>query len=958
MILRHRLVVENDATQGPTFEGEIEGSGGTYIDLTLSSPALSRFVHDWRVLSDHPLGSDHHALMYSVQLTMTMEVERRLNWRKVDWELFRPSLRESLEAHLPHTMPLACAQDVEAYAQALGTALEGPIASLVPRRHRPGPHAHAWWSPRLDELRQEVTRARRHWVHTQDPSDKRDANACKRALRRAIAVAKRASWRQFCTDTSPTDFWRDFERMTCPPKWRRVPDLVVGDQRICDEAGKAHALTERFFPDQLRPDDAFHVEVATGVESTLAAARLGDAPPVTEWELHEAIFASGAFKAPGSDGIPNVCLRQCEDIFRPYLLRLFLASLQHRHVLSVWKLAEVVAVPKPSGEPSSPAGYRPISLLLCISKALERIDTARLTYFLEHHHLLSPVQFGFRQRRSAETALWRLASQAGVALQSRRRMVLLSLDIKGAYDRVWHPGLLHKLASMGIPRELLGWVRSFLADRVATVGVGTARETRRLLAGVPQGSPLSCILFLVFVNDLLTDLDSVEEASAQAFADDVTAWWIVGKDEDSDGIGQRVSAVVSRWARCWKAEFSPSKCLIMGIDHFRPLEPDPTFILDGTPLTCVPCLRCLGVWIDSRLTWHTHITRVSDQALAHLRGIYRGVGTLWGFHPLVVRRFVEASILPLLFYAAPAWCTGVRGPGRAALDRVLRQCAITTMGLYRTVSGDAARFLAGLLQADTFVRQQVVDFYVRHLSYGVDLEAEGPPCPVLPPSFTLSSFTTCDDYLRACLRPFAGRSPPDGLSLSILQRAEVRCSWATDPSAPRWDPLPSILADRIESVDRICTACREASWDDLWIFTDGSVCGLACGAAAVLFDGTTSDGQTSAVSFHGFHSSTQAELVALRLGCAMADQRAVLVRVTFVCDSQSALKGVQRHLHYLELALAARDDLARLHDRGADVRLWWTPSHVDLRENDLADVAARRVAQGDLETGDGESTLR
>ena len=152
----------------------------------------------------------------------------------------------------------------------------------------------------------------------------------------------------------------------------------------------------------------------------------------------------------------------------------------------------------------------------------------------------------------------------------------------------------------------------------------------------------------------------------------------------------------------------------------------------------------------------------------------------------------------------------------------------------------------------------------------------------------------------------------------------------TDPSTPRWDPLPSILEDRDASIDRIRSGRLEASDDDLWIFTDGSVCERACGAAAVLFDGSASDGQTSSAHFQGFHSSTQAELVALRLGCAMADRRSALVRVTFVCDSQSALKGVRRRLHYLELALTARDALARLHDRGADVRLWWTPSHIGL----------------------------
>ena len=124
------------------------------------------------------------------------------------------------------------------------------------------------------------------------------------------------------------------------------------------------------------------------------------------------------------------------------------------------------------------------------------------------------------------------------------------------------------------------------------------------------------------------------------------------------------------------------------------------------------------------------------------------------------------------------------------------------------------RFLAGLLPAATYVRQRVVDFYVRHLSYGVDLLAEGPP-PRAGGHTTSSSFTTCDNYLRSCLHPFMGRNPPDGLSLSLLQRVEVRHTWVTDPSAPRWDPLPSILEDRDASIDRIRRGCLEASDDEL-----------------------------------------------------------------------------------------------------------------------------------------------
>ena len=115
----------------------------------------------------------------------------------------------------------------------------------------------------------------------------------------------------------------------------------------------------------------------------------------------------------------------------------------------------MVAIPKPGRDPLSPAGYRPISLLSTLSKLLERIITDRLTHYLETHQCLDPFQFGFRQGRGTEEALWHLISAASAALQTRRRLTLVSLDIQGAYDTVWHQGLVWKLTAMGVPEDLI-----------------------------------------------------------------------------------------------------------------------------------------------------------------------------------------------------------------------------------------------------------------------------------------------------------------------------------------------------------------------------------------------------------------------------------------------------------------------------------------------------------------------
>lgn len=270
-----------------------------------------------------------------------------------------------------------------------------------------------------------------------------------------MAEAKQASWREFCETTSEADMWESFQRISRPHHPQRIGDLLVDGARVVDDDRKAEIFAQSFFPSTEPVQDAFHCQVAAEVDTILSMAHSGEVPPVTSRELHDAIYALGLWKAPGPDGIPYVCLRQCEDVIAPFLLPLFTASLRLAHIPAAWKVARVVAIPKPDRDTTSPKGYRPISLNSCISKVLERIISERLTFFLERGQLLPCSQYGFRKGRNTELALWRFISQATEALQTRHSMALLSLDIQSAYDRVWHTGLLQKLALLGIPPPLL-----------------------------------------------------------------------------------------------------------------------------------------------------------------------------------------------------------------------------------------------------------------------------------------------------------------------------------------------------------------------------------------------------------------------------------------------------------------------------------------------------------------------
>lgn len=932
-VLDNHLIVQNRWPSPPTFASDRGFS--SWIDATLSSPRLSPRISSWNVLDSVLLGSDHCPLVFDVSVSIRLtRISPRLNWKSVSWTDFRSSLDSLLKTSALSTMSLGDPSSLDNFASVLSDVFQHVIAAHVPVSH-PCSYSNPWWTPELAALRSKLLRLRRKWKRTKSAGDKRAANDAKRELRLAVVEAKRRSWRRFCDDVSSSDMWKTFRKFMRRSRSPAPPALISEGRSVSDDPGKVDLFSHRFFPETLQADDDFHARLSENMASTLDPPSADVLPPVTHREFHEAVHRSDPWKAPGNDRVPFVVLRQCEDILEPFLMAFFNASLRLRYVPSLWKVANVVAVPKPNGDLSDPKGYRPISLLSCISKTLENIVTARLTHFLERQRCLSSTQFGFRKGRSTEWALWHLVSAATTALQNRQRLVLLSLDLQGAYDRVWHDGLLRKLHDMHVPLPLIGWIRSFLSGRVAHLRVGTATSTRSLPMGVPQGSPLSPILFLVYIDDLLRQVEHIPGAQPQGYADDTAVWWIRSRGESDRELSTQLARCLDDWAHRWKMTFSTSKCKIMAIGRIR--DDPPSFRLNGTPVERVTCLRYLGVWLDSKLSWAPHIRQVTQKALTRLSVVQWGLRPTWGFHPMIARRMIDAAILPVLFYAAPVWCAAIRHPSvLAPVNRVLRRCAVTVMGLLRTTSAEAALATAGLHTADIYIRRKLVEFFLRHLSYGHDVSS-----PLLV-TRRLNQTRTPTEILR---EEITSVCRDQQLPESIFARVERRRWWYSDPSDTAWEPNPSFLT-REEALSRVRRERAHSPPDSLWIFCDGSVFGTSCGAAALSLRGLETHGSLVAVRFSGQHSSTHAELVALRIGCLSALEHTHIKCVTFVSDSMPALEGIRWRNGGSEVAVSTREALIALHHHIPTVRLWWMPAHVDLAEHDRVDSAAKRAAEG------------
>lgn len=329
----------------------------------------------------------------------------------------------------------------------------------------------------------------------------------------------------------------------------KVPQLLRADGTMtADHKEQAEELLTKFFPPLPdRIDD----------EETRPQRAPVEMSAITMEEVERQLLATKSWKAPGEDGLPAIVWKMTWPVVKHGVLELFQASVEEGTLPEQWRHAKIIPLKKPNKENYTIAkAWRPISLLATLGKVLESVIAERISHAVETYGLLPASHFGARKRRSAEQALLLLQEQIYAAWRGRRVLSLISFDVKGAYNGVCKERLIQRMKARGIPKALLRWVEAFCSERTATIQInGQASDAQSLpQAGLPQGSPLSPILFLFFNADLVQRrIDG--QGGAIAFVDDFTAW-VTGPTAQSNRQG--IEAIVNEaldWERRSGATF-------------------------------------------------------------------------------------------------------------------------------------------------------------------------------------------------------------------------------------------------------------------------------------------------------------------------------------------------------------------------------------------------------------------
>ena len=609
-----------------------EGENANLLDLILTSEegAIQN-------LSYHPpLGeSDHLCLRFDVPLTK--QKPKKNNCPK--YNIFKTNFAE-ISAGIKsrkweEVLTKSFAEDYETFFDFLASEMR----ANTPFATDPVVKKSIYMNNEALRLKNAKTRLWKKYLATRSSFDRRKYVESKNKLRSLTRNLRRDFERKITEEIKkkPKVFWK-YAKSRLKTR-ASIPPLTKTDGSQAKTARDRAETLNAFFASVFTKEDTTKFPAAPQYNMEDFLENIDITPEIVFTKLTNL----NQNKSAGHDEWHPFFLKNLAEALSVPLSILFNKSLKEGAHKS-WRIAIISAIYK-KGKRNEPGNYRPVSLTSVISKIMESIVRDAIVDHLVKINVLSDGQHGFVPERDCITQLLLCLEDWTSMIEDGSVFDVIYTDFAKAFDSVAHERLLIKLEAIGIRGDLLNWIRSFLTGRTQCVRVeGETSGWQKVLSGIPQGSVLGPLLFVIFINDMPS---VVKESICKLFADDCKLYRVIENEEDRNL--QADVENLERWSKEWQLPFNETKCKVM---HFGRGNPQHSYTMNGHMLESTTQEKDLGVIIDDTLKFHVHTAaaaKKANQVLGIIKKSYsaRDADTISTLYKAMVR--------PLLEYGNVIW---------------------------------------------------------------------------------------------------------------------------------------------------------------------------------------------------------------------------------------------------------------------------------------------------------------
>ena len=458
----------------------------------------------------------------------------------------------------------------------------------------------------------------------------------------------------------------DKGRISLPPLLNIIDNENFEDV-VYEDAKKCEILNKYFCSiSQLDDDNVDLPYFESKTESCIAEI------VISERDIIDIIEVLDPRKASGPDKISHKMLKICPGLIAIPLKIILNQSLKQCKYPSQWKIANVTAIFK-KGDSSLPSNYRPISLISCVGKLMERVIYKYVYNYLSQNKLIYEYQSGFLPKHSTVHQLIEMYNSILNSLEKKELSCFVFCDFSKAFDRVWHRGLIHKMKSYGIKGNLLLWFQNYLQGRKQKVVVKDSESTlSNISSGVPQGSVLGPLMFLIYINDIGQNLLSL----GRLFADDTSLGYSSDDEITIKNVIDHDLSELSNWSSRWLMSFNPDKTEIMLFSNVE-IQNNLTLSFNGKCIPVTNSHKHLGVTFSSDGKWNEHIDNIVSSVTKHLNVLRK---LKYKINRCNLEKLYIVFIRPLLEYACEVW----------------DNCGVSNLEKLEKLQTEAARIVTGL----------------------------------------------------------------------------------------------------------------------------------------------------------------------------------------------------------------------------------------------------------------------